>query len=288
MTTIRVDKNRVKRHFDRYADDYDRNALVQIGMGDRLLELIEQRISPDRVGHILEIGCGTGRLTASLLTRFPKARVYAVDLAPQMVRLTLERCSAEAEAGRLVVVSADAEGLTAEHFRELRLPEQADLIVSSATVQWFNEPADTMRAWLRMLKPEGVLAFATFGPRTFHELHDSFTAAAESLQAAGRRRGQHFLSLSDWESLLDGASEEVTRAFTGEETMYELHFRDVRSFLYSVKKTGAGNANQEPAGGGGISRKLLAAMEKAYVERYREPEGIRATYHLLYGLFGKG
>lgn len=286
MTTIQVDKHQVKRHFDRYAGDYDRYALVQIGMANRLLELLEKRIPADRVRHILEVGCGTGRLTAALLERFPEARVHAIDLAPRMVKRALERCSAEAELGRLVAVSGDAEELSAAECERLQLPEQIDLIVSSATFQWFNEPAATMRTWLRRLKPDGLLAFATFGPRTFYELHDAFEVAAESVQTEVRRRGQHFLSLSDWELLLGSVSEEGGRKFAGEEKICEVVFADVRSFLYSVKRTGAGNANQGAGDSRAMSRKLLAAMEKAYMERYRETEGIRATYHLLFGLFG--
>ena len=79
---------------------------------------------------ILELGCGTGYLTALLRERFPEAAIEAVDFAPAMIARARERVPD----ARFVV--ADIEELELE-------PESYDLIVSSATVQWLTEPEQT-------------------------------------------------------------------------------------------------------------------------------------------------
>ena len=103
---------------------------------------------------ILELGCGTGYLTALLRERFPHAAIEAVDFAPAMVAIARERVPDAS------FVVSDIEALEPE-------PERYDLIVSSATVQWLAEPEQTLRRLVTSLDTDGELHLATFGPGTF-------------------------------------------------------------------------------------------------------------------------
>ncbi|WP_281890160.1 methyltransferase domain-containing protein [Paenibacillus sp. YYML68] len=329
METIRIHKKSVQRHFDRYAEQYDRHAVIQARMADRLLELVGSSLTnlqmlPREVHRIVEIGCGTGRLTAKLLEQFPNAKLLAIDLAPRMLELTIERCKGAYEQNRLEVWLGDAERCLSREGEEdaqvstscsdecLALEDGSiDLIVSSAAFQWFTDPEAAMSAWLRKLAPSGQLAFSTFGPETFRELHDSFRRAEELLGLQGTmRRGQHFLGLRDWEALFscvagggdaaastgrhkgtaefelsDQAAATLAngRVFYQEECLHHVHYPDVRSFLYSVKETGASSASHGAAGGS-LSRRLLKTMEQMYEHQYRDASGVRATYHVVYGI----
>lgn len=283
--TTRIDKEKVRRHFDRHAGSYDQYAVVQRTMTDSLLEQALQRKAPEDVRRIIEIGCGTGLLTGKLLDAYPNASVLAIDLSPQMVELTRRRYSRSA-AGRLKVLVGDAEGVDDESVLKER--NQADLIISSAVFQWFDEPERTLKAWLGQLGRDGLLAFATFGPRTFGELHEAFRAAERELGLPEMSHGQEFLSLNEWQTLLQRGAEGLRQGFTftGHEALEVQAFEDVRTFLYSVKRVGAGNANADSGETRGAGRRLFAEMEKKYTERFASDEGIRVTYHLLYGFFG--
>jgi trans-aconitate 2-methyltransferase len=117
---------------------YHRVAGVQERWGVALLGAIP----PGDHAAILDAGCGSGRMTAHLLRRFPRARVVGIDRSRAMLdhaARVLGRFR-----GRLDLVQAD---LTAGW------PGPAfDLVYSNATFHWIADHARlfcNLRAWLR-------------------------------------------------------------------------------------------------------------------------------------------
>jgi malonyl-CoA O-methyltransferase len=157
------------------------------------------------------------------------------------------------------------------------------LIVSNATFQWFNHPRKTVSGYLDCLSSEGVFAFSTFGPRTFHELHTSFDWASEQLNLPSDRHGQAFLSMDYWNGIFKG---KATKHELFEQEHIEL-FTTVRDFLHSIKKVGASNATSSAILSITKSRLLIEKMEKHYTNTYGTELGIKATYHLSGGLYKK-
>ena len=76
--------------WEEVAEDYDR-----IFRNDRpywqVLETLADRAAADDGETVLDLGCGTGNVTALLRERCPGARVCGVDPAVNMVRLVRER-----------------------------------------------------------------------------------------------------------------------------------------------------------------------------------------------------
>ena len=99
---------------------------------------------PERCGEILEIGCGTGEATRFAAGR--AARVVAIDLSPEMVRVARERSSGFAN---IDYHAADAV--------EWEYPEaRFDALISIATLH--HLPFDRIiPAMKRTLRPGGVL-----------------------------------------------------------------------------------------------------------------------------------
>ena len=85
-------------------------------------------------GHILELGCGTGALTAELVKRFPGNPITAVDAAPGMI----EQAAKLVPNSHVTWVTADA--------RFYRRDEKFPLIVSSSALHWMLPLRETFNS----------------------------------------------------------------------------------------------------------------------------------------------
>ena len=140
------------------AGGYHRVASVQEAWGIDLL----RRIPPQRYRALLDAGCGSGRLTAHLLRRFPGAIVTALDRSGAML--------AEAERnlrrfrGRLRLLEAD--------LLDAHPPARFDLIFSNATFHWVRDHAKLFRNLFAWLAPGGRLVAQCGGAGNLRRVED--------------------------------------------------------------------------------------------------------------------
>lgn len=244
---LTLDKEAIRRRFERAAVYYDIFSVVQRGMAERLVERIEREPS-----SILDLGCGTGYLTLLLHRRFPQAQIDAVDFAPAMIE------QARARVPEASFLTRDIEELELE-------PASYDLIASNATIQWLTEPEQTMARLVESLSAHGELQLATFGPRTFWELD-------EVLGELGCERGLNLPPAQKWETLLAGAGISRIRAHSCEE---RFSYPDCAAFLRSVKSSGAGYTPHLLAPG------TLAEGMRRYDNRYSNGSGVTVSYEII-------
>ncbi len=157
-------KQRIQQRFSRAATTYDVHAEVQKELAVRLLRELPEGSGCEGiegVGRILEIGCGTGRFTALLAERYPKARIVALDFAEGMVQLAKKRLG---DKGNASVLCEDGERFLAA------CPETFDLICANSTLQWFDDLGAALGRIGRLLSGTGCFVGVLFGPRTFSEL----------------------------------------------------------------------------------------------------------------------
>jgi len=112
-----------------------------------------QRVSVPDPGHVVDLGCGTGNVTALLRARWPSARVTGVDASPSM----LER----ARASDPGVEWQQADVAT------WAPPMPVDVVFSNATLHWIDDHAALFPRLLRHVAPGGALAVQM--PRNFGE-----------------------------------------------------------------------------------------------------------------------
>lgn len=123
------------------AGTYDRSSEPQQAWASEVLARFEG-IAQDAT--VLDVGCGTGRVTEALLKLVPRGRVLAMDASADMVALARRRLGDRAE-----VWCQDALDLDAD--------EPVDAILSTATLHWVT---DHDRLWARLaqaLRPGGKL-----------------------------------------------------------------------------------------------------------------------------------
>lgn len=149
-----VNKKRVGERFLRSKATYARNALAQKEIAQELAVKIGS------LGReVIEIGVGRGFLTEAVLTQYAHPeRLTLVDL------LACE-LPAGADPSRSTLVEADAESWLMQ-----QADQSCDAIISSSTMQWFNSPATFLRQCSRVVRRDGTVAIATFGPDTYREL----------------------------------------------------------------------------------------------------------------------
>jgi trans-aconitate 2-methyltransferase len=122
------------------------------------LRFEEQRARPwhDLLGRltdldpktVVDLGCGPGHLTATLVDRWPAARVTGVDSSATMI----DEAEARARPGRLEFLQGTIEEWTP--------PEPVDLVISNAALQWVPTHLDLLGRWVKnALAPGGALAF---------------------------------------------------------------------------------------------------------------------------------
>jgi trans-aconitate 2-methyltransferase len=141
---------------------YDRSSEPQQAWAAEVLGRLEG-IAPDAT--VLDVGCGTGRVTEALLALVPRGRVLAMDASADMVALARSRLG-----GRAEVWCQDA--------LELALDEPVDAIISTAALHWVP---DHDRLWGRLagaLRSGGVLEVQCGGEGNIDGIREVIEAVA--------------------------------------------------------------------------------------------------------------
>lgn len=141
----------IRRRFDRAGATYERAAQVQKRVAARLAALCPPAIH----GNVLEIGAGSGLLTRELAPRCRGGVYVALDLAPGML--------AHAAMPGARKVAADGE-------RPPFRPATFDFLCSASAMHWYADPAASIAANLRLLRPGGGFAIALYVEGTLWEL----------------------------------------------------------------------------------------------------------------------
>ncbi|HEX5494415.1 MAG TPA: trans-aconitate 2-methyltransferase [Mycobacteriales bacterium] len=113
-------------------------------------ELVARIAAPDPT-RVVDLGCGTGALTATLSDRWPHATVTGVDSSAEM----LAHAAGRARPPRLT--------FTADDVRTWHTDRPVDVIVSNAVFQWVPGHPDLLPGLVDALVAGGWLAFAVPG-----------------------------------------------------------------------------------------------------------------------------
>jgi trans-aconitate 2-methyltransferase len=110
---------------------------------------------------VLDVGCGTGRLTEKLLARLPRGRVVGIDLSSNMVRVARDYLHGQNARVHFLVADASA----------MPVFEQADAVFSTATFHWVLDHPRLFRSLRDALRPGGLLVAQCGGARNLTRIH---------------------------------------------------------------------------------------------------------------------
>jgi malonyl-CoA O-methyltransferase len=253
-----LDAGWVRRSFDRAAPGFDEAAVLHAEVRQGLLERLELMAIAPRV--VLDAGAGTGHASRALKLRYPKALVIALDSSLQMLRGAARQ---QPWLRRFTRLNADAQ----------RLPladGSVELIVSNLMLHWCD-PELVLAEFRRVLAPQGLLCFSTFGPDTLRELRSAWA------DVDGDRHVQPFLDMHD-------VGDALVRAGLSSPVLdverFTLSYTDFGKIAADLRATGARNAWAWRSRGLSSPRKY-AAMRSAY-EQFRQDGRLPATFEIVF------
>jgi ubiquinone/menaquinone biosynthesis C-methylase UbiE len=146
----REDWNRVAAGWKRWWRTFEQGAQH---LSDRMVQLAE--LEPGQ--RVLDIGTGIGEPALTAARRVgPTARVVATDISERMLEIARERAAALG-LENVDFLEGDAEALD--------LPNASfDVVLCRWTLMFLPDPAAALRVMWRMLRPDGRLAVAVWGP----------------------------------------------------------------------------------------------------------------------------
>lgn len=146
--------------FDAIAEAYDR---VRPGYPDELVDRACSLAGLGEGSRVVEVGCGTGKLTVALAAR--GLRVEAVDPGASLVEVARSR------------VGDSRVGFHVARFEDVELPPGAFEALFSATAFHWVDPDVAWSKAARLLVPGGLLALITHVGGSLLELDDAVLAA---------------------------------------------------------------------------------------------------------------
>jgi malonyl-CoA O-methyltransferase len=262
-----LDKVRVRASFNRAANTYDAAAVLQKQVREEMLSRLDLvKVAPQA---ILDAGCGTGHGSFGLQKRFRSAQVYSLDIALNMLQKTqLQRPWMQSWSQKILgkqqqLICADIENLPITS-------NSMGLVWSNLALQWCNDLDAAFTEVARVLQPESLFVFSTFGPDTLKELRVA--------SSNGHTHVSRFIDMHDIGDALirAGFSTPVLDV-----EHYTLTYDDVKSVMKDLKSIGAHNATQGRARG--LQGKgFLQNLTQNY-EQFRTNNKLPATFEVVYG-----
>jgi malonyl-CoA O-methyltransferase len=117
--------------------------------------------------RILDLGCGPGNGSEQLKKTFRKAQVVGMDSSPAMLSHLQGRSSMLRP---LRAVCADMRALPVA-------AASVDMVFSNLASYWSADPVAMFSEFRRVLRPDGMLLFSTFGPDFMGELAQAWAQA---------------------------------------------------------------------------------------------------------------
>ena len=244
----------VASSFSHSANSYNKAAILQNAVGDKLLSLAPAQ------GVCLDLGCGTGRYTQKLLSNTEVSQCFALDIAEGMLAFTQQQ-SPQAKC-----LQADAQAIP--------LPDNSvDFVFSSLMLQWLGANEQVFKEIKRVLKPGGVCVFSSLLEGTLFEMKNAWA------QVDDLHHVNEFEPEQAWQHAAESAG---FIAQNWQCQPFVRSFDSVRDALIELKALGAHNVNSNrPKAMTG--KQKFAAFTQAY-ETYRSDGQIPASYQVLYGV----
>jgi len=162
----------------------------------KLAASVVELLNPRQGERILDVGCGTGQLTAGVAAS--GACVIGIDNSVEMITKA-----------RLLYPTIDFMIADAHH---LSFDCQFDAVFSNAALHWITEPEKVVACISQALTPGGRLVVEFGGAGNVHYLVTALECASEHLLGRRLHHPWYFPSIAEFSARLDEVGLETTQA----------------------------------------------------------------------------
>ena len=244
--------SKIRNTFNTASSNYNDNAFLQNEIANRLAEKL--KVISIKPQTIIDLGSGTGLLSNKTAEIFPNANLICVDFAQQSLLKNSQNLKVCANAYELPFAS-----------------NSVDFIVSNLMMQWCPDLKALFNECFRVLKPEGLILFTTFGPDTLKELKRSWSAVDSSA---------HVNNFIDMHDIGDQMLQSGFQSPIMEMENITLTYEKVLDLMHDLKSIGAQNVGSRSKALTGKTK--FKKMIEMY-ESYRSDGKLPATYEVIYG-----
>lgn len=246
----RYNKDLVKLRFEHSFPTYDENAIVQKKMAEKLADYIFASCG-ENYKSVLEIGCGTGFLTRHIVNDFKIKKLLINDISPEVI-------------GYIEKITPYCNYLIGD-MEDIVFDKKFHIITSNAAFQWAEDLELMINRFYHVLKPEGVLAFTTFGEQNFEQM----TKIAD--------RKLMYKNIDELMPMFKNFDVKVVK-----EEICSLEFKTPTDVLRHIKNIGANAIASEFWTKGGLKN-----FESKYRDLFSTQNGVSLTYHPIYVVLKK-
>lgn len=139
------------------AAEYAANSCVQQTWARELIAKLDLRGDE----HILDVGCGDGKVTAEIARAVPNGSATGVDASVEMISFA-EKTFPKTRVSNLDFLAMDA--------RDIKFARKFDLVFSNAALHWVDDHQKFLAGAAAVLKPGGRLVVSCGGKGNAHDV----------------------------------------------------------------------------------------------------------------------
>jgi len=241
--------------FGKAAQNYETHGFLQQKAAQEFRQFLQRWLVELPEGPALELGCGTGLVSAQAAELLGQRSFHLSDLSQQML--------AEARSNLTAFPWLTYGVLDANQSLD---PGHYSLVLSALAVQWLADPLASIENLALALKPRGKLVLSFLGAGSFPEWEQATQALGLPYTANPLPDAQQVKSRL---SALPGKLEIYRCALV-------LTFPKARDFFHNFKDIGAGTKLKQLQLTRGQTKLLIQYLDTQY------PEGFEASHHVYY------
>ena len=245
--------NKIQRGFSESAKRYDLFSSLHRQIADTLFARVIKEPAPSA---LLDVGCGTGYLTARFKDHFPQSKIIGLDFAQGMLEV------ARSKQEDIIWVLADGTHLP---FSDGCF----DIVISNLAYQWAEDLSCAFSQVRRVLGPGGTLACTLFGYNTCRELFQCLD------EASGR--ALQFVRLPDQLKIREALTAGGFKNPIVDREQIEIEFKDMYELITWFKFIGAPHLPRE----GFLGAEAISRAALIYREKFAYLKGVVATFEVI-------